>query len=172
MNNESGKFGLAEAFEVAGRLEKDGASFYKEAADFVRSEDAKALLLELAEMEESHESIFDAMKSDLDQSRLDDSNGISGSMDYLKVLAANYSFIFNQKAADVLSVESTVLDVLRAALQTELASIAYYQGLLSSLPPEIDNSFLQEVIMEEQEHVVLINKKIIYYLSNYREVGF
>ncbi|MBN2342345.1 MAG: rubrerythrin [Deltaproteobacteria bacterium] len=158
-------FNAEEVLEIACQIERNATLFYREAAKLVMMAESKELLLQLADMEEGHESVFEEMKERTDE--FDDflSDPDSTAASYLKAIAANHVFVSDQKPEDLFHENSTVRDILRAALSAEFASIAYFQGILDNMPAGFGRDKIKEVIMEEQEHVVIINKKIIAYAS-------
>lgn len=157
------KFNAEEVLEIACQIERNAAAFYREAANLVIMEESKKLLLQLGDMEDGHESVFEEMKDRTEEfdDFLTDPDGTAAS--YLKAIAANHVFVSGQKPSDLFHENATVRDVLRAALSAEFASIAFFQGILDNMPAGFGHDKLKEVIMEEQEHVVIINKKIIAY---------
>ena len=162
------QFNAEEVLEIACQIERNGSIFYRAAADLVAMESSRSLLLQLADMEEGHEAVFEDMKSRTEEFNdfLTDPDGIAAA--YLKAIAGNHVFVSGEKPGDLFGPETTARDVLRAALNAEFASIAFFQGILDNIPSEFGRDKLKEVIMEEQEHVVIINKKIIS-LANHKE---
>ena len=155
------QFNAEEVLEIACQIERNGAAFYRAAADLVVMEESQSLLRQLADMEEGHEGVFEEMKSHSDEfdDFLKDPDGTAAM--YLKAIARNHVFVSGDRPEDLFNEESTARDVLRQALNAEFASIAFFQGVLDNMPEGFGRDKLKEVIMEEQEHVVIINKKII-----------
>ena len=58
-------FNADEVFEMAEQIERNGAKFYRKAADKTSDAATKQELLDLAEMEDQHEKTFAAMRSEL-----------------------------------------------------------------------------------------------------------
>ena len=58
-------FSADEIFEIALEIERNGAKFYRSAADSISNTDKKQLLLHLAEMEDEHEQTFKTMRTQL-----------------------------------------------------------------------------------------------------------
>lgn len=155
------KFNAEEVLAIACQIERNGAAFYREAAQMVVLEDSKNLLLQLGDMEDGHEQVFEEMMARVDEfdDFLKDPDGTAAM--YLKAIAANHVFVSGQKPSDLFNKTSTARDILRAALSAEFASIVFFQGILDNMPDGFGHDKLRGVIMEEQEHVVIINKKII-----------
>ena len=60
-------FSADEIFEMSEQMEKNGGTFYRNAADGTTDPDAKKLLLELAVMEDDHEKMFKEMRAELSE---------------------------------------------------------------------------------------------------------
>jgi len=56
-------FNVDEVFTIAEQIERNGATFYRKAVKFAKDTAIKRQLLELAEMEDSHEKTFAGMHS-------------------------------------------------------------------------------------------------------------
>ena len=56
------KFNVDEIFEMAEHIERNGAKFYRQAADIVATLQGKELLLGLAAMEDEHEKTYAEMR--------------------------------------------------------------------------------------------------------------
>ncbi|MCK5100356.1 MAG: rubrerythrin, partial [Desulfobacteraceae bacterium] len=59
------EFNANDIFEMAIKIEQNGAKFYRDAADKVEGEENKQFLLELATMEDGHEATFASMQKEL-----------------------------------------------------------------------------------------------------------
>ena len=57
-------FDVEEVIEIACQIERNGAAFYRRAAELVDSQESKAFLVQLAEMEDNHEITFENMRGD------------------------------------------------------------------------------------------------------------
>ena len=82
-------FNVDEIFEMAEQVERNGAKFYRGAAENMDDADAKTLLNEFAVMEDEHEKTFAALRAELKdtdkQSTVFDPEGESAL--YLRALA-------------------------------------------------------------------------------------
>ena len=58
-------FNADEVFEIAEQIERNGAKFYRTAAENIDKPENKKFLLDLAEMEDEHEQTFKQMRSEL-----------------------------------------------------------------------------------------------------------
>ena len=155
------QFNAEEVLEIACQIERNGATFYRTAADLVTMAESRELLIKLAEMEAGHEDVFADMKSRTEEFDNFFSDPDGTAVMYLQAIANNHVFVSDQKPEDIFPADATAREVLRTALNAEFASIAFFQGILEHMPEGFGRDKLRSVIMEEQEHVVIINKKII-----------
>ncbi len=64
-------FNADEIFEMAERLERNGANFYREASQNVLDPQAKKMLIQLSQMEENHENTYKELRANLEERRKD-----------------------------------------------------------------------------------------------------
>jgi rubrerythrin len=149
-------FNADEIFEMAEQLERNGAKFYRDAAQSVSEPDRKAFLEELAVMEDDHEKTFAAMRADLNatekQPTAFDPNGEA--VLYLKALADTR--VFFEKEIDLSSMEN----ILKAAVEAEKDSIVFYLGMKSAVPEERGKERMDSIIKEEMGHIRLLSQKL------------
>ena len=149
-------FNANEVFEMAKQIEINGAAFYREAAEAVKSEDHKHFLVELAEMEDDHEKTFENMQKELtagEQALLvfdpEDENAL-----YLKSLADNRVFSKKTKPG------RDMTRILHSAIQTEKDSIVFYLGMKEMVPEKYGKSKINDIIKEEMGHLKLLSGKL------------
>lgn len=150
-------FNSDEIFEMAIQIEKNGAKFYRDAAEKVSSPDEKAFLIKLAEMEVDHENTFADMKKALQES--DKSKTIfdpaGDAAAYLKALADTR--VFYEKTIDT----SSMREVLKEAIVAEKDSIVFYLGMKELVPEGMGKSKLDAIIKEEMQHIRLLSKELV-----------
>lgn len=149
-------FNADEIFEMAEQIERNGAIFYRKAADKV-SGDEKDFLLELAKMEDDHEVTFKALRKELT-----DKEKTSTTFDpndeapqYLKALADTR--VFFEKDLD----PSTMKEILKAAIGAEKDSIVFYLGMKDLVPGKLGKDKLDDIIKEEMSHIKLLSTRLI-----------
>lgn len=149
-------FNADDIFEMAEQLERNGAKFYRTAADQVGDDSAKAFLTKLAEMEDDHEKTFAQMRKELSApekaSTVFDPEG--DAVHYLKALADTR--VFFQKEIDTSSMEA----ILKDAITAEKDSIVFYLGMREAVPEEMGQSRLDDIIKEEMGHIRLLSKEL------------
>ena len=150
-------FNADDIFEMAERIERNGAKFYRTAADKVADSSAKEFLLGLAVMEDEHEKTFALLRADLSQKEktatVFDPEGESAL--YLRALAD--SEVFFKKEIDVSSME----EILKAAITAEKDSIVFYLGMMQFVPEELGKDKLGMIIKEEMGHIRILSNELV-----------
>lgn len=149
-------FNANDIFEMAIRTEQNGAIFYRNAADRVEGARNKKFLLELAKMEDEHETIFRKMKKDLteEESFSTTFDPENENMQYLKAMADSRVF-FNKPQP-----KNNLKNILSAAIQTEKDAIVFYLGMKELVPEKSGRSRLDDIIKEEMSHIRLLADKL------------
>jgi len=150
------EFNANDIFEIAIKIEQNGALFYRRAAEQTQEENHKAFLLELAKMEDDHEITFAAMQKELTKMQAfsttfdpDDENAL-----YLKALADTRVFFEKQQP------DNSFKGILSAAIQAEKDSIAFYLGIKELVPAKFGQSKIEAIIKEEMSHIRLLAGKL------------
>ena len=150
-------FTADDVFEMAEQMERNGAKFYRSAADAVTDADAKAFLLELAAMEDDHEKTFAALRADLSAAEKagtvfdpEDEAGL-----YLKALVDTK--VFFDKKIDT----SSMREILKDAITAEKDSIVFYLGMKEMVPEKLGKGRLDAIIKEEMGHIRLLSKHLV-----------
>lgn len=156
------KFSAGEVFEMAKNIERNGAGFYRKAADQFDDKTATHLLIELAEMEDDHLLTFTEMKADLTarevESTVFDPYGESGL--YLQAMASEHVFDVKVDPSEALTGHETLEDILKTALKLEKDSILFYYGMKSVVPDALGKERLEDIIEQEFGHIVTLSEKI------------
>lgn len=149
-------FTADDVFEMAEQLERNGAKFYRTAAEAVAEAAAKELLVELAAMEDDHEKTFSAMRTDL--SKVEKSQTVfdpNGEAElYLRALADTK--VFFDKQIDT----SSMREILKDAIAAEKDSIVFYLGIREVVPEALGKARLDAIIKEEMGHIRLLSKHL------------
>jgi rubrerythrin len=150
-------FNADDVFEMAQQIEKNGAIFYRNAANNIAEEDAKTFLLDLATMEDDHEKTFAKMRKQLSEAEqkatVFDPDGQAAS--YLKALADTR--IFFEKEIDTSSMQA----ILKAAILAEKDSIVFYLGMKDIVPETLGQSHLDKIIKEEMNHINMLSRRLV-----------
>ncbi|HGY11256.1 MAG TPA: rubrerythrin [Desulfobacterales bacterium] len=150
------EFNANDIFEMAVKIEQNGAIFYRNAAKQIEDEKNKAFLLELASMEDGHAVTFSTMQKQLKGTEVfsnnfdpDDENIL-----YLKALADTRVFFEKDQPDD------SFKSILSTAIQTEKDSIAFYLGMKGLVPANSGQSKIDDIIKEEMSHIRLLAGKL------------
>ena len=150
-------FTADEIFEMAQQIEKNGASFYRAAAEGTSDAAFKTMLLDLALMEDEHEKTFAEMRASLSAKEkgaaVFDPENQAGQ--YLKALADTR--IFFHKALDL----SSKVEILKEALTAEKDSIVFYLGMNEMIPDGRGKNRIDAIIKEEMNHIQVISQKLL-----------
>ena len=150
-------FNADDMFEIAEQLERNGAKFYRDAARAVTGDQDRALLNQLADMEDDHEKTFTRMRAELSAKEKSptvfDPNGEAAL--YLRALADTR--VFYDKQIDTSSMEA----ILKDAITAEKDSIVFYLGMREAVPGDLGRERLDAIIKEEMGHIRLLSKELV-----------
>ncbi len=149
-------FNADDVFEMAEQIERNGAKFYRDAAASVNDDRFKAVLEELAAMEDEHEKTFTNMREELKKaektSTVFDPDGMAGQ--YLKALADHR--VFFEKEIDLSSMRA----ILKAAIGAEKDSIVFYLGMKEAVPGDRGKERIDGIIKEEMSHITRLTREL------------
>jgi len=150
-------FTADDVFEMAEQLERNGAQFYRKAAQNTDNPEYKKLLVGLSEMEVEHEKTFINLRSELSgnakaSTAFDPQNE---SALYLRALADTK--VFFEKEIDFSSMKS----VLKAAILAEKDSIVFYLGMKEMVPEKYGKDKIDKIMKEEMGHIKLLSKELV-----------
>jgi rubrerythrin len=153
------RFNADELFSIAVQIEKNGAAFYRTAAN--NNASGRDLLLDLAAMEDRHEALFEQMRATVLEAS---SNGPAFDPEgeaaaYLSTIASIHVFDKRKEPRDLLKGSESLEEILRIAIGLEKDSIVYYVGFKDLVLAQPDRGQLDEIIREEMRHIILLNKE-------------
>jgi rubrerythrin len=154
------EFNADEVFEMAEQLERNGAKFYRRAAQLAKLEEHSRVLLELAAMEDAHELTFSDMRRRLadPQARPDVLQDLDNmSEHYLKAWADRSVFPTSEDPFEILKGGESMDTILTAAIGREKDAIVFFEGLKRSLKGEADRTRVDAIILEELDHIALLS---------------
>lgn len=155
-------FNADEVFEIAEQIERNGAKFYRRAAQAFAGSDAHKLLADLANWEEGHERLFAEMRRDLSQSEKEpvffdpDNEAVM----YLRAMADGHVFSPKKDLSKILTGNEGLVEILQKAIRFEKDSIAFYLGMRDLVSEELGKDKVARIIEEEKSHVVMLNDQI------------
>lgn len=155
-------FNADEIFEMAEEIERNGAKFYREAAEKASDNAVRKMLLDLAAMEDGHELTFANMRKELSDEEkgtttYDPDNEVA---QYLKTVASFHGTEGKVSPTETLTGDESMSEILKIALQAEKNSIAFYVGIKDLVPGKAGKDKIQAIIIEEMAHVSTIGAKL------------
>jgi rubrerythrin len=154
-------FTADDAFELAEQLERNGARFYRMAAESVSDLNLEQMLMDLAVIEDDHEKIFAAIRTEFNAlgNVQTDFDPQGESILYLHALADTR--FFYEKEINIESVPA----ILKDAIAAEKDSIVFYLGLKDMVPEKMGGIQIDAIIKEEMGHIYLLSQKLKEVLS-------
>ena len=156
------EFSAGEIFEMARQIERNGARFYRKAAEPIGDNAVKQKLLDLAVMEDDHLATFTAMMEGLsDQERTEpvydpDNEAVL----YLRAFADTRVFDAKADPSEKLTGRETLEGILQTAIGLEKDSIAFYTGIREMVPEKLGKDRIDRIIKEEMSHVVTLTEEL------------
>jgi rubrerythrin len=154
-------FSADEIFEMAEDIERQGALFYREAAEKSQDKQTRKFLLDMATMEEGHDSIFADMRKNLSsqakQPLTFDPDNQAGH--YLLAMAEAHGTEGKVSADFKLTGNESITDIINIGVNAERNSVCFYTGLKELVPSAAGKEQVDEIIKEELSHItILLNK--------------
>ncbi len=155
-------FNVAEVFDIAIQLERNGATFYRKSSKHAPDESTKQDLLDLASMEEAHEITFRDLKNELlgAQAEADWFDPDGEASKYLQTFASGHVFDITFDMYEALPDDPSIKDILTFAIQRERDSVLFFSGMRDLVPSEQGADKIQDIIKQEMGHVVLISNRL------------
>ncbi len=156
------EFNAFEVFEVAEKIERDGAKFYRKAAELFDDSDIRELFLRLADWEIGHEQLFADMRRQL--SELSRELRTFKPEDELlldtQAMAGLAVFGIKPEPSEEFSGKQNRENIFRTAIEKEKDSIVYYTGLKNFVPDRAGKDKIDDIIKEEMHHVRILNQSL------------
>ena len=154
-------FNADEILEMAEQIERNGAKFYRRAAEGADAR-SRQQLLDLAAMEDVHEKTFASMRSELSEQEQKlmafDPEGEAGL--YLQAFADGHVFDVNADPSELLTGREKMEDILQTAIGLEKDSIVFYLGLKEMVPEKLGKGKIDDIIKEEMSHIIDLSKEL------------
>ncbi|MHC4461979.1 MAG: ferritin family protein [Planctomycetota bacterium] len=155
-------FSAAEVLEMAEKIERNGANFYRTAAERFDNPYIRQLFTELRAWEKKHEEVFATMREQL--SRTDEAHGDLDSDEdlslYLQTMKGLDVFGSKTDPAEDLSGNESMRDILMTAMEKEKASIVYYNALKAFVSSHADQEKVDNIIKEEMHHIRILSQSL------------
>jgi rubrerythrin len=154
-------FNADEIFEMAEQIERNGARYYREAAEKASEKETKQMLLEMAGMEDGHLETFRTMRKELSGKEkepmvFDPDNQAAL---YLRTMADARSMEGRISPTEKLTGNETMKEILDIAVNSENESVVFYLNLKALVSAKAGRSKVEDIIIEELSHITtLLNK--------------
>jgi len=149
-------FNADEILAIAEQIERNGARFYRKAAEGRVEADFRDLLVMLAEMEDDHELVFAAMRKDSGQEQPWDPDLEAAG--YLNAVADGFIFDVRLDPSEKLTGTETPEEILKTAIGLEKDSVLFYLGIKEAVPENLGKEMIEKIIREEMGHVTALTK--------------
>lgn len=151
-----------EIFEMAEQIERNGASFYRRAAELAQRADVRDLLNELAKMEDSHEAMFASLRAQLSAEASQASTfDPYGEMSlYLQAAADTHIFNVRKDVRELLTGKETIEDILNMAIGFEKDSIVFFLGMHDYVPENLGKKEMGVLVEQEMQHLTDLSKQL------------
>jgi rubrerythrin len=155
-------FNADEIFNMAEKIESNGAAFYRKAATLHPNPHNNAFLTKLAEMEDTHLSTFRLMHKELSIREREETayDPMGEAMLYLGTMADQHGGEGSPSAAAALTGKETMEQILRIAMELERKSILFYIGLKDLVPAKLGKDKIDKIINEEKGHIVVLSNEL------------
>ncbi|MCK4887853.1 MAG: ferritin family protein [Planctomycetes bacterium] len=156
------RFNVDEIFEMAEEIERNGAKFYRKAAENTSDDETKTMLLGLAAMEDSHEMTFATMRKELSA---DDKEPTVYDPDnqaamYLRMMADSHGCEGKKSPTQELTGNESIKEILNIALNSEKDSVVFYMNMRGFIKSKEGKDKVKAIIDEEISHINLLNEKL------------
>ena len=155
-------FNAWEIFGIAEEIERNGARFYRKAAESIEDADTRSKLLELAEWEAQHEISFAEMKNALPERERQPTVWDPEQKDalYLKAMADGHVFDPKTDPSEKLGEKEDPKEILQAAIALEIEAMAFFAGLKSLVPAGMGRNKVDAIIEEEMRHIGILSQEL------------
>jgi rubrerythrin len=156
-------FNANEIFEMAEQIERNGATFYRQAAEKVSGQDIKDMFLNMATMEDGHLQTFQAMRKELaDQEKgttaFDPYNEATL---YLQTMADGKGSEGMKSPTEMLTGDESAQELLEIAIGAEKNSVLFYVGLKDLVSAQAGKDKVDGIIREEVKHVADLRRQLL-----------
>ena len=156
------KFNAFEIFEIAEKIERNGAKFYRRAAELFDDSHTRKMFLQLADWETTHEQVFADMRKQLSEQGPE-----------LRTFEVENDVVFDAQSMAGLAVfgnrmdpsaeltgKESITDILKDAIEKEKDSIIFYTGLKAFIPAEAGRDRIGDIIREEMHHIRILKQSL------------
>ena len=151
-------FNADEIFEMAEEIERNGARFYRKAAENASYKEIEETLLRFAAMEDAHEVTFAAMRSEIQSATAYDPDGVAAA--YLQAIAYARGFEGKISLDEELTGSESTEEIIKIALRAEKESVVFYVGMKDVVVSQQGKEKVDAIIKEEMVHVTQLTNML------------
>ena len=155
-------FNADEVLEMAEEIERNGAKFYREAADKTSETALKDLFLNMAKMEDGHLRTFHEMREELAAQEKE-----ATSFDPYDEAALYLQTMADAKGSEGLKTPEVKLtgnespaELITIAIGAEKNSVLFYVGLRDFVSTQAGRNKVEAIIREEVKHVADLKREL------------
>ncbi len=150
-----------EVFETAQQIERNGAIFYRKAAELFNESHICTMFIELADWEIKHEQVFiDMGKEFAKLNKATSTIDPDKKQQSPKLMACLAVFGTLSDPLHKLKGIENIADVLKTAINKEQDSITFYEGLKDFVLTSDDKNIVDDIIKEEMHHIKILNQAL------------
>jgi rubrerythrin len=155
-------FNADEVFEMAEQIERNGAEFYREAAEKAGNEEIEQMLLGMAAMEDEHLRTFQEMRTQLSGKEKEETiyDPENEAALYLQTMADGRGFEGKIDQKTKLTGRESIEEILQIAINAEKVSILFYTGLREMVSAKAGRDKVQDIIREEVRHAAILKQQL------------
>ncbi|MFW6151540.1 MAG: ferritin-like domain-containing protein [Verrucomicrobiota bacterium] len=152
------KYNIDEIFEIAIKIEENGAAFYRKAASLQEDDETAGVLRDLAGMEEDHKANFQNMRAAANTEATVETefDPYLESLTYLNATADAHGGEGSVSQTAALTGNESLEDILQTGIGLEKESILFYMGIRDNMAAGTDIGKLNEIISEEKNHLATL----------------
>ncbi len=156
------RFSADEIFEMAEEIERNGAKFYRKAAEGAADSDTRRYLLDMAAMEDGHLETFTEMREQLSDAErevvtFDPENEAAL---YLDAMADSHGTEGKKSPTEELTGDESIAEIVKIAIRAENDSVVFYSGLKSLVTDTAGKDKVDKIIAEELSHIASLTNKL------------
>ncbi len=156
------RFSADEIFEMAEEIERNGAKFYRKAAEGAADNEIRRYLLDMAAMEDGHLQTFTEMRQQLSDAErevvtFDPENEAAL---YLDAMADSHGTEGKKSPTEELTGDESIAEIVKIAIIAENDSVVFYSGLRSLVTDAAGKDKVDKIIAEELSHIASLTTKL------------
>ena len=156
------RFSADEIFEMAEEIERNGAKFYRKAAEGAADDEIRRYLLNMATMEDAHLETFAEMRQQLSAAErevvtFDPENEAAL---YLDAMADSHGTEGKKSPTEELTGDESIAEIVKIAICAENDSVVFYSGLKSLVTDAAGKDKVDKIIAEELSHIASLTNKL------------